>query len=219
MQTQEQAAYHNYNCLRYGPCVTGDASAAGRQRQEYEDTARQASQISSMIASLQSKDAAAEAKLPAIESQLKSDSAAETRLTRSFQAGNSHPGLLTRLRAVVQVSDRGWARVGALALIIVFVIAACGPALLKYRLNRKPSSQYEKSKPRREQALAESRRSGMVRSPRGGDVEAMPAIREAYRLLDEWEARPPATRREVNEIGSRLTSVLVRDWEDRRREW
>jgi Domain of unknown function (DUF4407) len=225
VQLQEKAALGNYYCLRYGGPCTIDLAAAEQQQQEYKAAVSQASQISSMISSQESKDAAAagpaQAKLPAAESQLASNRASETKLTTSFLRSNSDPGLLARLRAIAQVSDRGWARVGGLVLLAFFLLVACLPVLLRIRLDRKPLTGYDGSMAvelaRKQESRSLIRKEAMLEAWRDGGAAARPAIQEIRSLLEQWERSIPATRRDVKHIGARLTNALTRDWKDRRR--
>jgi hypothetical protein len=229
VQKQETYTLQNYYCLRNGPCAPrGDDSAVAQTvKQEYDAQVNQASQISSMISSLENKDAAAagtdEAKLPAVEAQLNSTRAAQAKLIRSFQASNNHPGLLARLLAAYQATDRGWASVARWVFILLLGIIACAPVYLKRRLTLKPETQYEMAMSERSSASrgrgmarAERREEGRRLTARGSDAEAGTAtIEEIYRLLAEWVRKLPSTRDEVTAIGSRITNVLLRDWQRR----
>jgi hypothetical protein len=229
VQGQETYTLQNYYCLLgYGPCAPKgpDLSAAQQAKQVYDVEVNQAGQISSTLSALESKHtiAAAEAKLPAAESQLKSDRAAEATQVSSFQAGNNHPRILARLWAVVQATDRGWAGIVRWVLIALVSIVACLPLVLKRRLTRKPPTQYEMAMSERSNAStgrgvarAERREEGRRPMAWGSDAEAGTAtVEEAYRLLAEWVRKIPATRDEVTAIGSRITNVLLRDWQRRR---
>ena len=90
------------------------------------------------------------------------------------------------------------------------------PILIKALQNRGPATEYERNYDLAEQMRLLDSRNTMLLREEARNAEAKITIKEIRQLLEDWDANIPETREEALAVGQRLSTALMRDWENRR---
>ena len=225
-QTQLQTYTAQLDCQLYGVTNHGIQCIPGSGPEAELDQAR-VNYYQSLVVNdrrliqqrqqrLQVTAARANASLPLANQTLTQDQAALASILRSFRRGSANPGVSIRFSALTEVSSHESATVAWLLLLISLAFLAFLPILLKALQNRGPETEYERNYNLDQQMRLLDSRNTVLLQEEARNAEARTTIREIRQLLDDWDTNIPETREEALAVGQRLSTALMRDWENRR---
>lgn len=225
-QTQLQTYIAQLNCQLYGvtshgvQCVPGFGPVADfdQARVNYYQSlvAHDQQLIQQRQHQLQATAAQAQASLPLADQTLTQDTGTQESIISSFKRDSADAGVTIRLSALTEVSSHGSANVAWPLLFIFFTFLTFLPILIKALQNRGPATEYERNYDLAEQMRLLDSRNTMLLREEARNAEAKITIKEIRQLLEDWDANIPETREEALAVGQRLSTALMRDWENRR---
>ena len=225
-QTQLQTYQAQLNCELYGVSSHGVHCKPGFGPVAQQDQAR-INYYSNLVArdqqlikqrqlQLQTTAAQAKASLPLAKQTLTQDQAALESVIGSFKRGSSNAGIAIRFSALTEVSSHGSANVAWLLLFVFLAFLTILPVMLKALQNRWPETEYERNYDLDQQMRLLDSRNAVLLQEKARNAEAKTTIKEIRQLLDDWDTNFPETREEALAVGQRLSTALMRDWENRR---